>query len=49
MTVVFGTLGVVLGMLLFSPLLAVFSGFVMIAGWTWVYRRSRRGGRSRTG
>lgn len=48
-TIVAGTIGVLLGILALAPVLAVWSGLVTLAGWTWVYRRSRRAGGGGTG
>lgn len=42
LTAVAGTLGIIVGLLAFSPALVVPSGFVTLAGWTWVFRRARR-------
>jgi hypothetical protein len=43
-TTILGTLGLLLGIASLSPALVVFFGPVMVGGWLWVYRRSRRDG-----
>ena len=41
-TVVVGTLGILVGLVVLVPALAVLSGFVTLAGWIWVLRRAGR-------
>ncbi|WP_219420467.1 DUF3040 domain-containing protein [Pseudonocardia nigra] len=41
LTVVIGTLGVLMGMMTFSPLLILLSGSITVTGWMWLLRRRR--------
>lgn len=46
-TVILGTLGVLVGMLLLAPMLVLFSAALTFAGWTWVFGRERAARRRR--
>lgn len=46
-TVVLGTLGVLVGMLLLAPIVVLFSAALTFAGWTWVFAQDRAARRRR--
>ena len=48
LTVVIGTLGLLLGMIAFSPPLVLLSVSVVVIGWIWVFRLRRTDPGSRT-